>query len=247
MKEKNKWIGLALSGWLVAAVSAQALVIYGDPADYQTQHDQALDSLGHVSAYGGSSETLRVFTEETDGFFMESGRPIYQFDLSVLDQPLASAIFAVEMLSIDTNMDYAIEVWGTDANRSGPLMVGDDGAAGQYASSAYQQAAPGALADQNSSVGAKFLDITGYLNARYEDYAAGGDAWVYLRLQPSYGFSFGSGVNASFSYASADHVNEAYRPRIETTPIPEPAFAALLAGLAAGIFLYRRLRGVRQG
>ena len=245
MKTINFWIVPAALGWLAAASSGYALVLSGDPADYQTEFEQVQGSLGTVSSSGGSSETLRVFSQDTGGFLLEAGRPIFQFDLSTLNQPLASAVLALELLSLETNTDYAIEVWGSGGNFEGPLIAGASGAAGQYAASGYQQATLGSFLDQETPEGKVSADITGYLNARYQEFAAGGESWVYLRLQPSYDFIAGSGVSASFAFASADHVNEAFRPRLEITPIPEPAHAVLLAGLAALFLLWRQVKTAR--
>ncbi len=242
MKTIKLWIVPAVLGWLAAASSGYALVLFGDPADYQTEFEQVQGSLGTVSSSGGSSETLRVFSQDTGGFLLEAGRPIFQFDLSTLNQPLASAVLALELLSVETNTDYGIEVWGAGGNFDGPLMAGESGAAGQYAASGYLQAAPGSFVDQETAVGKVLADITGYLNARYEEFATGGESWVYLRLQPSQDFVAGSGVNASFTFASADHLNDAFHPRIEITPVPEPAHAVLLAGLAAFFLVWRRIK-----
>jgi hypothetical protein len=246
MKTKKLWMLPAILGWLAAASSGYALVLSGDPADYQTEFEQVQGSLGTVSSSGGSSETLQVFSQDTGGFLLEAGRPIFQFDLSSLSQPLASAVLKLRLLSAAANTDYAIEVWGAGNKFAEPLIAGTGGAAGQYAASGYLQAAPAPFLDQETAEGEVSADITDFLNARYDELAAGGDSWVFLRLQPSQDFIPGSGVNASFTFASADHIDEAFHPRIEVTPIPEPAHAVLLAGLAA-LFLIRRRLTARPG
>ena len=245
MKRIHRFCFMAFSAWLGGVPAAGALILPGDPADYEAQRQQ-FEASGTVTAVRGDHESLQLFSRDFGGFAMEEGRPIYQFDLSALDQPLASAVFSVELLSVDTNVDYAVEIWGSQSNLAGPLTAGESGSGGQFAASGYEPVRePGVfLADQGTALGRVFLDITGYLNDRYAEWANGGDSWAYLRLQSADTFALGSGVDATFTFASADHPNLAFQPSIETVAIPEPAHAALLTALAGAWLLWHRLRKV---
>ncbi len=235
------------AAFLAAASAASATVIVGDPADYESRRQQIEGGFPTVSTGAGDAEEVRVFAEAVDGFLLNEGRPIFQFDLAELAEPPAAATFSVELLSSESNLPFAIELWGTDFTAEGPMSEGDPGAAGQFASSNYEPARMGGglLLDDGSEPGTVQADITDYLTARYDDYLLGGDSWVFLRLQPESSWSADDGIEADFAFASADHATEALRPRIETVPIPEPATTGWVIAAAAGALLTVRGRGFR--
>ncbi len=226
-----------------------ASVVVGDPSDYESRRQQIEGSPSTVSSGAGDAQELRVSAEALGGFLLEEARPIFQFDLSLLAEPPASGTFSTELLSRESNLPFGIEIWGTDATRDGPLAAEDSGAAGQFASGSYVPARMGGgiLLDENTAAGTVSADITDYLTERYDEYLAGGDSWIYLRLQPQSSWSPDDNIQAAFAFASADHPTAAFHPRIETVAIPEPAAAGLLAaGAALGwLIVRRRLSGSR--
>lgn len=226
--------------------SSFAIEVGGDPADYEAQRQDVSGSPATVSADRGTAEELRVMANDTGGFLFEESRPVIQFDLSILDGPAQSVVLHMELVSADSNMPFGVEAWGTESNRAGPLAADDPGAPGQFAASGYQHAhgSTGTLVDEGTSPGSVFQDITSYLNDRIDEYQNGGDSWVYLRLQPDANFSAGSGVEAEFSFASADHPDAELRPYLEVVPIPEPRHATFLLLVLMAVFL--RLRGTRR-
>lgn len=240
---RSVFVALCAFGSPVATTAA--VTVFGDPADYEAQREAVVGTPATFSTDRESAEELRLFAND-EGFMLQEGRPIFQFDLSSVTESAAEANFSAMLLSGQSNTAFDIQIWGTSSNRSGPISSEDSGAGSQFLDADYELAHDaGDHPVDEQSTGLVTQDITDYWNARYDDFQDGGNSWIYLRLQPSNDFSIGSGVDGEFSFASADHAVEGNRPKIDYTAIPEPRHAAwlLLVGAGAMVPAGRRWMG----
>lgn len=257
-----KPINLPLSAVLLLAsfsgsaplAAAVPVTLTGNSADFEAQLQSfSSGGLPSTSAVRGSADSLRVLADPfIPGVGLDEGRPVFQFDLAAL-APLAAANPTVSnaslrltLLDVSAAPEFGVEAWGRDSNLAAPITAGDPTAGNEFGASAYAAIGGGFVPTSITGAQEVSLELTNYLNDRYQEYRQGGDNWVVLRLQPDGALDVADAPDTSYGFASADHSNAAFHPEMDLTLVPEPTHAGIFVATLAGVLVLVRRRAVRN-
>lgn len=247
----HRWTPIAFAGLLalmpgMATASSVLAEISGSPDDYESERQSYTDGTSPSTSSGaGTAESLSVSSVMlVPNFVMDESRPVFQFDLSTLagvdpaTNIVQSATLRLSLLSASAAPEFALEAWGRNGNLPGPIPAGAGNAGAQFASNTYSRADQAGLGGLAAPASLE-IDVTNFMQARYDEYLGGGDSWVLFRLQPDAAPSIAVNPNTSYEFASANHSIVDLRPGLDLALVPEPAVAVLaLAGV--GFFAARR-------
>lgn len=233
---------LTLAG-LIAAPSASANLIPAESESYRVLYRQ-FQTSSQISAFEpATTDELNISVQDFGGFSTEFYRPILQFDISGMTEPVDEAklrVYATFIGATDQSIDFDIEVAGSQDNRADVQAFDDPGATDEFFNSPNNNyviahdPTERLMTDADTAGQWYEIDVTGFVNDRFADFQSSGDSYVFFRLQPDEVFDLSDTVNTTYRIASGDSDN---------TPllvIPEPTTAALLA--LGGLALIRRRR-----
>ena len=229
--------GLALA--MTSFAGAAEVVLPSSPADFEIRRELNTFSpnFGNLTTQAQAADTLDVWYAGGESEY----RAFAEFDLAALagQGPTIASAQLVAYRTFSSYPNGSVAVLGATANRADVLSLASPATLDEFASPAYtvlsSSFAPNVAPNAG---GASFsLDVTAYLQARYNDYLADPTLdTVILRLQ-----SPGS-VGTDIRFASGDNATAGNRMRLEVNVVPEPSTAMLVAGAAAMTTLRRRTR-----
>ena len=233
---KSSWMAVGLVCAAASVSQAADLSLPSNAADFEIRQDinEFSPNFGQLTTQSQGDATLDVWYAGGESTY----RAFAEFDLSALagQGPTISSAQLVAYRTATIYPNGAVAVYGATANRTEVLDISAPATLNEFASPAYTllsstfapNVAPGEAAASFS------LDVSAYLQARYNDYLADPSLdTVILRLQAP-------GISGTdIRFASGDNATVANRPRLDVTVVPEPATAALVAG-CLGLAALRR-------
>ena len=238
MIAKSSGVVMGLTLAAASGAGAGEFSLPSSPADFEIRRELAEGSpnFGKLTTQAQADETLDVWYAGGESEY----RAFAEFDLAALagQGPTISLAQLVAYRTFSSYPNSAVAVYGATANRADVLDIAALATLNEFASPAYtllsSTFAPNVA--PNASGASFTLDVTSYLQARYDAYLADPTLdTVILRLQAP-GF-FGTDIR----FASGDNATAANRMRLDVNVVPEPSTAAMLAGAVAMTTLRRRV------
>ena len=228
------------------------ITLTGNPADYEAELQTLEGSSPSTAARRGDAEGLRVLADPfIPGFGVNEGRAIFQFNLHDLgtagseNTVVDSALLRFTLLSATPDIAFGVEVWGRQSNNSAVISVDnpESNAGGQFGGAGYDRLGPTGLqagAGEITTPVELSLDITAFMNDRFQSFHADDDGWIIIRLQADTLITPTSLLAGAYTFASADHPDAAFQPELDLALIPEPTTVAAALGLGALMLVFLR-------